>query len=164
MNSAYLLLGSNLDDRHVMIHRAIIKIGDRIGQILQFSSLYESEPWGFSSEDRFLNQVVIVETMLSPARLLSEILGIEEDLGRKRTPGSKGYHSRTIDIDILFYNDLILREEQLNIPHPRIHERMFTLVPLCELNEDFIHPVSGKSMKQLKSECSDRVPVVEYKQ
>jgi len=162
MNKAYLLLGSNLDDRKGLIRKAVQLISVRIGTIIQTSSLYESEPWGFSSDTNFLNQVVYIRTDLSPSVLLREILAVEKDLGRIRSNGRQGYSSRTIDIDILFYNEEIIREEHLNIPHPGIPVRMFALVPLCELNESFVHPVCQKTLGLLKAECTDRTEVVKY--
>ena len=163
MNTAYLLLGSNLEDRYAMLCRAALEINSRIGKITQSSSLYESEPWGFQSEHNFLNQVIKVETKLSPAAMLDAILEIEHHMGRKRTGNSGAYTSRTIDIDILFYNDEIIRENQLAIPHPRIPERMFTLVPLCELNASLIHPVLRVTLRDLMEMCPDRNMVMLYK-
>jgi len=162
MNTAYLLLGSNLEDRKSRIRQAIVEIGERIGDVRQSSSLYESEPWGFHSECNFLNQVIKVETVLSPRSLLGKILDIEQEMGRKRTGNTRGYSSRTIDIDILFFNDEVIRDERLHIPHPRISERMFTLVPLCELNASFIHPVFQKTLQDLLAECTDRNTVVPF--
>jgi 2-amino-4-hydroxy-6-hydroxymethyldihydropteridine diphosphokinase len=162
MNKAYLLLGSNLEDRSEMIQKALVLIAERIGTILQSSSVYESDPWGFRSENRFLNQVVVVETELLPGEILAGILQIETGLGRTRQSRNAGYSSRVIDIDILFYNDEIIREAQLDIPHPRIQERMFALVPLCELNASFVHPVYQKTLHDLKSECIDRNAVERY--
>lgn len=160
MNTAYLLLGSNLEDRENMIRKALERLAAKVGPIQQFSSIYESEPWGFKAKNSFLNQVVQVETVLDAADLLDKILEIENGLGRRRELNSEGYASRTIDIDILFYNDEIIRGERLNIPHPHISERMFTLLPLCELNGSLIHPVFNKSLEDLRAECPDRNQVV----
>jgi 2-amino-4-hydroxy-6-hydroxymethyldihydropteridine diphosphokinase len=128
-------------------------IDKEIGQVTKSSSVYESEPWGFSSDQQFLNQVVVVESELSPNEMLDEIHIIEAKLGRKRS--SAGYQSRTMDIDILFYDDLMVNESDLVIPHPRLHERRFTLLPLAEIAGDFIHPVLSESMDALAEECSD---------
>ena len=161
MNTAYLLLGSNLQDREKMIQQAIVAISGRIGPVTRSSSIYQSEPWGFEAENSFLNQVILIETVLSPEELLDEILGIEKELGRERILLKQdGYESRLIDIDILFYNNEIIRGDRLNIPHPHISQRMFTLIPLCELNGGFIHPLLNKSMEVLKSECTDQNYVV----
>lgn len=162
MNTTYLLLGSNLDDRQGMIRKAVERINDRIGPVTGSSSVYESEPWGFESECSFLNQVVKVDTGLSPHELLEAILNIESKLGRKRDSRVERYSSRSIDIDILFYNEDIISENNLNIPHPRIPERMFTLLPLCELNPSMVHPVYQRTVKELMALCSDRNEVSLY--
>lgn len=162
MNFAFLLLGSNLNDRSALLLRAKEEISMLTGEILQESSVYESEPWGFQSDKRFLNQVVKIETELAPAEVLVKILQIESKLGRQRT-GEKGYESRLIDIDILFYNDEIIRKNSLTIPHPKIPERMFTLLPLNELAPSLIHPESGKSVSELLKACPDTLHVYLYK-
>jgi len=160
MNNVYLLLGSNLDNRENMIRQAVEEIAAKVGTICQSSSVYESEPWGFKAEKSFLNQVVKVETGLGAVELLDKILEIEERLGRRRELNTEGYFSRTIDIDILFYNDEIIQGDRLQIPHPHIPQRMFTLLPLCELNGSLIHPVYNKSLEDLRAECPDRNLVV----
>jgi len=160
MNNVYLLLGSNLDNRENMIRQAVEEIAAKVGTICQSSSVYESEPWGFKAEKSFLNQVVKVETGLGAVELLDKILEIEERLGRRRELNTEGYFSRTIDIDILFYNDEIIQGDRLHIPHPHIPLRMFTLLPLCELNGSLIHPVYNKSLEDLRAECPDRNLVV----
>lgn len=161
MNIVYLLLGSNLDDRSALLKLARENIAGRIGKIIEESSIYESEAWGFNSSQRFLNQVIRIETAWSPVNLLGELLKIENDLGRIRNQAGQ-YASRLIDIDILFFNDEIIREENLVIPHPRIQERMFTLIPLSELNNKFIHPVANKSIGELMVECTDPLGVYPY--
>ena len=161
MNIAYLLLGSNLDDRFGLLEQARKAIASSIGSISGESAVYESEPWGFASENHFLNQVIMVETSLDPFQLIDMIYGIEQNLGRTRVP-LEGYISRTIDIDILFFNDEIISSERLMIPHPKIQERMFTLLPLVELNGAFIHPAYNKSVGALKDECRDPLPVYLY--
>jgi 2-amino-4-hydroxy-6-hydroxymethyldihydropteridine diphosphokinase len=162
MNTTYLLLGSNLDDRQVMIRQAVEGINDRIGTVTGSSSVYESEPWGFKANGHFLNQVVQVDTGLSPHELLEAILQIELKLGRKRDSSFEGYSSRSIDIDILFYNEDIISDNDLNIPHPRISERMFTLLPLCELNASMVHPVYKLTLQELKALCKDPNEVFLY--
>jgi 2-amino-4-hydroxy-6-hydroxymethyldihydropteridine diphosphokinase len=160
MNNVYLLLGSNLDNRENMIRQAVEEIAAKVGTICQSSSVYESEPWGFKAEKSFLNQVVKVETGLGAVELLDKILQIEERLGRRRELNTEGYFSRTIDIDILFYNDEIIQGDRLQIPHPHSPQRMFTLLPLCELNGSLIHPEYNKSLEDLRAECPDRNLVV----
>jgi 2-amino-4-hydroxy-6-hydroxymethyldihydropteridine diphosphokinase len=162
MNCAYLLLGSNLDDRSALLQRAKEAISSGIGNITRESSVYESEPWGFRTEHRFLNQVIRIETNYKPLQVLNEILQIETKLGRNRIDG-QGYTSRLIDIDILFYNDEIISEDKLTIPHPKIPERMFTLLPLSELDRSMIHPGSRKSISDLMNECPDTLNVYPYR-
>lgn len=161
MNKVFLLLGSNLEDRSALLKQARDRIAGKIGSVEGESSIYESEAWGFDSPDRFLNQVIKIETGLAPSSLLKEILQIELDLGRIRIPAAN-YSSRLIDIDILFYNDEIILEENLTIPHPRIPDRMFTLLPLSEIDNSFIHPVEHKSIGELVTECNDPLKVYPY--
>jgi 2-amino-4-hydroxy-6-hydroxymethyldihydropteridine diphosphokinase len=161
MNIVYLLLGSNLDDRPAMLQRARHDISSKIGTITMESSIYESEPWGFHSKQRFLNQVIRIETNCKPLRVLDEIIRIETELGRKRN-SSDQYESRRIDIDILFYNNEIISEQDLVIPHPKIQDRMFTLLPLSEMDRSIIHPSSLKSVGEMISECQDRLEVYPY--
>lgn len=158
MNVVYLLLGSNLDDRALMLLKAREFINERIGRVVHQSSVYASEPWGFNSTDTFLNQAVVIETLLSPSGIMEAILKIEHELGRRRKDGY-GYISRPIDIDILFYNLDIIEEQGITIPHPRIPERMFTLMPLLELNQQLIHPSSRKTIRELLLECRDPLKV-----
>ncbi|MCX6243378.1 MAG: 2-amino-4-hydroxy-6-hydroxymethyldihydropteridine diphosphokinase [Bacteroidetes bacterium] len=149
----YLSLGSNLGEREKQIGLALSLISEGIGMITLRSSLYETEPWGFQSEAKFLNMVVCVETLLEPDAVMQKILEIEEQCGRNRTGG--GYVSRTIDIDILFYDDLIIRSENLIIPHPRLAERKFVLEPMNDLAPEMIHPVTGVSVRELLTNCMD---------
>ncbi len=161
MNVVYLLLGSNLNDRLTLLQHASEEIALRIGIITGKSSVYESEPWGFESEKLFLDQVIRIETNHTPRQILDEILKIEVKMGRKRSI-SEGYTSRLIDIDILFFNDKIIKEDNLTIPHPKIPERKFTLLPLAELDSSMIYPGSGKSIRELISECRDQLKVYPY--
>lgn len=145
-----------------MLELARNGIEERLGSIVRASSIYETEPWGFISENSFLNQVIEISTDENPEQLLDNILKLEKELGRERH--GSGYSSRTIDIDILFYNDRIIRKKNLTIPHPRIQERMFTLAPLKELDEDMVHPGSHKTIGELYRECKDSVRVELYGQ
>jgi len=160
-NVVYLLLGSNLNNRLESLQDARQCISSDLGQITRYSSVYESEPWGFAAEKRFLNQVVRIETSYSASRLIDEIIKIETRLGRIRNISGE-YVSRTIDIDILFYNDEIISDENLTVPHPKIPERMFTLVPLSEINQHMIHPGLQKSIRELIDECQDSLSVYPY--
>jgi len=160
----FLLIGSNRGDREHNLLGACAGISKRIGAILKTSSLYETEPWGFDDSISFYNQAVEVETLLSPTEVLREIHAIETELGRVRATAPYGtgcscsneaYSSRIIDIDILFYGSRILFTDELMIPHPRLHERRFTLIPLDEIAHDFIHPVYRKTVSELLSHCAD---------
>ncbi|MGE0090239.1 MAG: 2-amino-4-hydroxy-6-hydroxymethyldihydropteridine diphosphokinase [Bacteroidales bacterium] len=157
MNKVYLLLGSNLSDRALFLLNARKFIEERIGKIKKQSRIYESAPWGFVTDNVFLNQVILIYTFLKPEEILEKIKIIEKELGRIRT--SKGYASRTIDIDILFYNDEIILQHDLKIPHPQLHKRKFTLVPLNEIDTELNHPIFGKSIKMLLNECDDNSEV-----
>jgi 2-amino-4-hydroxy-6-hydroxymethyldihydropteridine diphosphokinase len=154
MVQVFLLLGGNLGDRYKTISRAKDLIGVWIGPIHDESSVYESEPWGFDHENKFLNQVVIAETGLSPETVLKSAQNIEQELGRLRD-NSETYTGRTIDVDILFFGDLIIDREHLQVPHPLLHERRFTLQPLVEIAPSFTHPVFHKTMQQLLKMCPD---------
>ena len=153
MNQIYLLTGGNLGDRYSLLERAKKIIVEKIGEIIKESSIYETMPWGFNSEQNFLNQVFNVSTDLSPKEILNKCFEIEKELGRVRQ--SEQYSSRTIDIDILFYNDEIIHEQELIIPHERLHKRRFTLEPLVEIAPDLIHPVIKKSLSDILKECND---------
>ena len=150
--TVYLLLGSNLGDRLQVIDAAKDLIKHQIGEIASSSSVYETAPWGVVEQPAFLNQIIIVKTGKAPEEVLRIILDIEHELGRVRY---ERWGARVIDIDILYFDDLILDTARLTIPHPRLHERRFTLAPLAEIAPNFIHPVLNKSSEQLMAECTD---------
>ena len=129
----YLSLGSNLGDRAENLRRAIALIGERVGAVQRVSSFIETEPWGFESKNRFLNAAVMVLTTLSPEECLKATQQIERELGRKSKSRNGNYHDRPIDIDLLLYGDLKLSTPKLTIPHPRMHERDFVMIPLREI-------------------------------
>jgi 2-amino-4-hydroxy-6-hydroxymethyldihydropteridine diphosphokinase len=156
MNKAYLLTGGNEGDRHLHMQQARTNIELICGQVILISSLYETAPWGKPDQSDFLNQVLLVETILDPLALLKAILFIEKTGGRVR---SEKNAPRTIDIDILFYDRLVLNEPGLSIPHPRIAARRFVLEPLAEISPDFVHPVLEKTISQLLLECTDELAV-----
>jgi 2-amino-4-hydroxy-6-hydroxymethyldihydropteridine diphosphokinase len=153
MNQVFLSLGGNIGNLTHNFRKAGKLIEKEIGEIVRHSSVYSTPPLGFNSEDYFHNQVLEIRTNLTPEELLENILFIENRLGRTRTPGI--YTSRTMDIDILYFNDRIINNNRLIIPHPRIAERRFVLVPLVEIEPDFIHPVFLMSNFQLLHACSD---------
>lgn len=152
MMLTYLSLGSNLGDRDQNLDHAIRLIGRRTGRILKKSSIFETDPWGFSSEQLFLNLVLEVETELAPDILLDELIGIEREMGRIR---SDGYTSRIIDVDILFYGNQVIHTASLKIPHPLLQERKFVLVPLAEIAAELVHPVLGIPIHELLVQCPD---------
>ena len=161
MNYVYLLIGSNKGNRLSFLEEARKKIAQQIGLVLKCSSLYETEPWGFEDECLFLNQCLMVKTSLEPYEILECIRNIELQSGRERKSGV--YENRNLDIDIIFYDDKIINKENLKIPHPLLHERKFTLVPLAEINPDLIHPVFHQTISELLSKCADNKMVVLYK-
>lgn len=132
-SSLYLSLGSNLGDREDTLHRAIALINERVGAVQLVSSFIETEPWGFESENRFLNAAVKVQTTFSPMECLRRTQQIERELGRKSKSRNGNYHDRPIDIDLLLYGDLTLSTPRLTIPHPRMLERDFVMIPLREI-------------------------------
>jgi len=153
MAEVFLGIGTNLGDREQNLRDALALINQQIGRVLASSSVYETEPWGFETDNSFLNMAVKVRTPLSPYCLLKETESIETILGRIRD--KKHYISRIIDVDILFYGEDIIDEISLSIPHPRITERRFVLVPLNEIAPGFIHPVIKKTVSSLLLSCPD---------
>jgi 2-amino-4-hydroxy-6-hydroxymethyldihydropteridine pyrophosphokinase len=161
MAKVYFLIGGNLGDRELILKSTVEALGNDVGKVLNVSAIYETEPWGFEHEQSFLNQVVIVESNLMPEVVLDQTQEIEKKLGRIRKKNR--YSERTIDVDILFYDDLIIDTERLEVPHPRMGERMFALAPLSEIAPDFIHPVTGKSILDMKNSCPDTSEVTRFK-
>ncbi|NEU08110.1 2-amino-4-hydroxy-6-hydroxymethyldihydropteridine diphosphokinase [Flavihumibacter sp. R14] len=156
MEEAYLLLGSNLGDSKKYISDAVHCIKEQIGKLTGLSSLYQTASWGKTDQPDFINQVVRVETNLNPEKLLHGILVIETKLGRER---SEKWGSRKIDIDLLFYGDQVIKSENLVVPHPFLHQRRFTLMPLVELNPGLVHPVFKKTVEELNCELDDNLAV-----
>ena len=153
----FLLLGANLGHRAQTLTEAARQIGEQIGPIVKESSLYETSAWGLTDQPAFLNQVLRLETSLSPEAVLARTQAIETALGRVR---HEHWDARTIDIDLLFYSDLILTTDSLTLPHPYLHLRRFTLVPLAEIAPDFVHPVFSKTSAELLAECEDEGQVL----
>lgn len=191
MSQAYLLLGSNKGNKLAIIRIAAEKLQELSESHIQLSSVFESEPWGFETEEWFLNQAIKIETKLSPSELLKAVLDIELIMGRVRPQEyqhkvednqldkeqrnsvkeqnysveekGKTYTSRTLDIDILLYDNLIIDTADLIVPHPKLHLRMFALKPLCEIAPLEIHPVLDKSIRELIEECEDTLIVRKIK-
>lgn len=161
MTKVYLLVGSNLGDRLEFLNKAQKSIEDKIGAITNRSKIYETAPWGEKDQDDFLNQALEVETKLKPKKVLEKIAEIEKYLEREET---YKWGPREIDIDILFYGEELISEMDLTIPHPFIHERKFTLIPLSEIAPDLYHPIMGTTVLELLLECEDDGEVKEYKQ
>ena len=154
LNRVFLGIGGNLGDRLGNLRRAVELIGERIGRIEMVSSVYLSEPWGFKHAKYFTNIVAEIYTQLSADEVLTKAFEIEAEL--KRTRSGKGYEGRTMDIDILFFNDEIINTERLIVPHPHICQRLFVLLPMAEIEPNFIHPQNGKTMQQLAEICTDK--------
>jgi 2-amino-4-hydroxy-6-hydroxymethyldihydropteridine diphosphokinase len=150
INTAYLLLGSNIGDRNGFLSLAIELIDKEAGKIVSQSSLYNTSPWGITHQEDYLNQAICIETSFSAHELLTTILDIEKKIGRTRI---KKWEARTIDIDILFFNYDIINTNTLTIPHPYLHQRRFALQPMAEIEGEYIHPVLNKSVLLLLSEC-----------
>lgn len=155
----YLSLGSNLGNRLQNLQSAVDVINIQAGKIDTISSVYETPPVGFESEDQFLNICLSIQTNLDPHELLVRLQQIEIDLGRTHKStvqhGVNIYASRTIDIDILFYGSSVLKSTKLMIPHPLFSERKFVLVPLCEIAPKFIDPFSKLGINELLRKCKD---------
>lgn len=148
MAIAYLALGTNIGNKRRNMITAAALLAERVGDVLALSGFYETEPWGFQSDNTFLNAALQLETGLSPLELLKATQEIELEMGR--TQKSNGaYHDRIIDIDILLYDDLILQTPELTLPHPLMHERQFVMEPLAEIAPNVIHPVFKKPVVSL---------------
>ena len=135
MSTVYLSLGSNLGDREQTLRRAVSLLEERVGRVLRLSAFHETAPWGFSSDNMFVNAAVSIETSLSPRQLLVATQAIEKDLGRTVKSADGLYHDRPIDIDILLYDNMTVDEPDLKIPHPLMNEREFVKIPLREIME-----------------------------
>lgn len=157
----YLLLGGNLGNVSTTFQLAVEQIS-LLGKVKRLSALYESPPWGMQSSFSFLNQLVVLNTDLDPSALLKRLLHIEEKFGRKRETANGGYSDRTLDIDILFYGDKVVTQPDLIIPHPRLQERKFALMPMLEVSSGFQHPVFKKTISDLHAACLDKTKVFVY--
>ena len=155
MAIVYLCLGSNKGDRCRLIEQAVslLNLSENI-KLIRTSALYETEPWGIKNQDWFLNMIAEIKTDLSPEDLLIKCQNIEKTLGRNREKETR-WGERSIDIDIIFYDNLISQSELLTVPHPRMHERAFVLIPLMELIPDFVHPVLNKTISDIYDSLED---------
>lgn len=159
MNNAYLLTGGNIGNRLVNLKNAAALISEKCGKITAESSIYETAAWGLENQPSFLNQVLLVKTILEPFSLLKELLAIEEKMGRKR---ELKYGPRIIDIDILLYNNNILDSTELTIPHPAMPSRRFVLLPMTEIASKLVHPKLNLTIKDLLDNCSDSLSVKKF--
>ncbi|MEQ8907460.1 2-amino-4-hydroxy-6-hydroxymethyldihydropteridine diphosphokinase [Ekhidna sp.] len=162
MNGIYILLGSNMGNRLEYLREAENLLIQQGIQVIDESSIYETAPWGKENQDWFLNVVLQIETSKSPTELLKTILEVEQSLGRIR---KEKWGERCIDIDILYYHNEIMSTDELNIPHPGIPTRKFTLIPLVEMCPMEVHPETNQTQMQLLAECSDELDcnLTEYK-
>lgn len=156
MNTAYLLIGGNVGDRAANLQTALRRIAETCGTITSTSSLYETAAWGNTNQPSFYNQAVVVNSPLSPEALMDQLLDIELEMGRIRT---QKYDPRTIDLDILMIDDLVLNTEKLTIPHPQMQNRRFALLPLAEVAPTLIHPLFDQSIEVLLQNCPDTLDV-----
>jgi 2-amino-4-hydroxy-6-hydroxymethyldihydropteridine diphosphokinase len=159
MNTIYLLLGSNTGNSKAALAKAIAQIEKKIGDITRQSNLYSTAAWGNTKQPDFLNQVIIVETVLTALQTMQTILNIEKKMGRVRTVKNA---PRIIDIDILFFNKEIIDKPELSVPHPQIQNRRFVLVPLNRLSPNLKHPLLKKTVHQLLIHCPDKLNVKKF--
>lgn len=159
MNGIYLVIGGNMGDRELFLSKSLAEIAAYIGEIVQLSAVYETASWGNTDQRAFLNQVVYVKSALSAKEVLVTCLQIEQRMGRVR---EEKWGSRTIDIDLLFFNHELIEEEDLKIPHPFLHQRRFVLVPMNEIASTLSHPVLHKTIRELLHDCEDTLPVIRY--
>jgi len=154
--TVYLLTGGNIGEREEHLQTAIKRLEEKVGDVIQTSSIYETDAWGVTDQASFLNQIVVIETRLSAFEVLDEIQAIELLMGRKR---KRKWGERIIDIDILFYENEIIDTERLSIPHPGIPDRNFVLTPMMEIAPNLEHPILKKTIENLSLACPDKLQV-----
>ena len=163
MNKVFLSLGSNLGNRILNLQKAVKTISEQVGDIEAVGALYETEPWGFETNNWFVNTAIELETGLNPEELLKKCMCIENKLGRKRNISEAGYSSRPIDIDILFFGNEIINLPNLIIPHEHLHKRKFVLAPLNDIARELIHPIVKQSIQNLLENCPDAMGLKKMK-
>jgi 2-amino-4-hydroxy-6-hydroxymethyldihydropteridine diphosphokinase len=159
MNKVFLLIGGNIGDRLQNLHQAITLLSATCGPVIQQSAVYETAAWGKTDQAAFLNQALVLTTLLRAQELLTTILSVEEEMGRRRM---EKFGPRVIDIDILFFNDAVIQEPNLTVPHPQLQNRRFALAPMQEIAPELVHPVLHKTIAQLLVECKDELAVKPY--
>jgi 2-amino-4-hydroxy-6-hydroxymethyldihydropteridine diphosphokinase len=158
MHTAYISLGSNQGERFYHLQEAIFLMGKRLGSVTQISRVYENAAIGFEGDD-FYNACIALTTALEPADLMVELLRIETEMGRTRTP-DEGYASRSLDLDILYYDNIVIANDTVTIPHPKLQERRFVLKPLCDIAPNYYHPQLKKDSRNLLQQCTDQSPLL----
>ncbi len=158
LHRVYLLLGGNKGDVHEAFSKASALLAERLGPILCVSPFYQTEPWGMESDSMFINQALCLSSKHHPMEMIQIILNIEKELGRTRT--DKELESRSIDVDILFIDEMIISEPGLEVPHPRLHLRRFALQPLSDIAPDLMHPIFNISIHDLIERCYDPLHVM----
>lgn len=153
MNKVYLLIGGNMGDRLANIHTALTQVETHTGTIIKKSSIYETEAWGLKEQPSFYNLAIYIETPLSAHALLLKLIEIEASMGRQR---DIPLGPRTMDLDIIYFNEEVIQSEVITIPHPRMHQRNFVLTPLVEIAPNYKHPLLGLSNSQLLEACEDK--------
>lgn len=153
---AYLLIGSNKGDRKAFLAQAVDKINRTVGRVREKSKLYETQAWGVTNQPDFLNQALAVETTLDAHKVLAQILAIENEMGRVR---NQKWEERTIDIDILMFDDVVVKSPNLTIPHPELHKRNFALIPLMEIAGEVEHPILHLTIEEIYFDCNDPLDV-----
>jgi 2-amino-4-hydroxy-6-hydroxymethyldihydropteridine diphosphokinase len=161
VNTAFLHLGSNEGNRLDMIKSAISMIENKIGKVTAKSALYETEAWGLKDQPDFINQAIKVSTTSTAIETLELCKKIEADLGGIK---KEKWGQRSIDIDLLFWNDSVLKNEKLTLPHPQIENRNFVLIPLMEIAGEYVHPILNKTIEEIFDECEDECEVMLYEE
>lgn len=155
--NVYLSVGSNMGDRLQLVRKAAGLIHKNLGKIARKSHIYETQAWGKTDQDPFLNQVLMINTIMAPRDLLEKIAEIEREMGRER---KEKWGPRTMDIDILFYGKRVIRDKGLEVPHPELHKRLFVLAPMLEIAPELEHPILKQPIDELFMACQDLSEVI----